>query len=328
MEIIELDHPYSKDKIIPQDIVLALGFFDGVHRGHQHVIEVAKQKALDRNLPLVVMTFDLHPQIFYTDLRAEDVEYISNNRRKFELFDQLGVDFLYLVHYSYSFGHQRPQDFVNSYMVGLHAKVVVAGFDYTYGPKELANMTTLPRHAQGRFEVVKVAQLSSNHHKIGSRFILDKLRQGKLEAANKELGYFYQTHGQVIHGEKRGRLLGYPTANIAHQGQQLVPKIGVYVAAIRIEDKWHAAMASIGFNVTFPGSRNLCIEVHIFDFNQDIYNQWVDIRWCSYLREEIKFNNVDDLIKQLGKDEEEARHFFDSHPEALEEGDYYEKTSN
>ena len=315
MQVIEITHPYHPTDIVDQDIVLALGFFDGVHLGHQHVIKVAQAYAKAQDLPLAVMTFDQQPKIFYSDLKASEVEYVSSKQRRTELFAELGVDYLYMVHYSHEFGSQSPQAFVDDYMVGLHAKIVVAGFDYTYGPSHLANMQTLPMHAKGRFKVVEVPELQVQTHKVGSRFILDYLKEGQLDQANLELGYIYQTHGKVIHGEKRGRTIGFPTANIQHFGQQVIPKIGVYVVAIKVENTWHRAMASIGYNVTFPGDRGLSIEVYILDFAQDIYGQEVDIRWYHYLRGEIKFDSAQGLIDQLNQDREDTILYFQAHPD-------------
>ena len=215
MEIIELKHPYQEKEIIQEPIVLALGFFDGVHLGHQAVIRKAKEEAVKYGYKLAVMTFNQHPKIVYTKLDDESMFYLSTNERKAELLADFGVDILYLVEYTWDFGSQAPQEFVDRYLVDLNAKVVVAGFDYTYGKPEVANMQTLPGHAAGRFEIVEVDKLMIDEHKISSTSIRDHIEAGDVTAANKELGYLYETSGIVVHGEKRGgSLLGYPTANV------------------------------------------------------------------------------------------------------------------
>ena len=150
MEIIELKHPYQEKEIIQEPIVLSLGFFDGVHLGHQAVIRKAKEEAVKYGYKLAVMTFNQHPKIVYTKLDDESMFYLSTNERKAELLADFGVDILYLVEYTWDFGSQEPQEFVDRYLVDLNAKVVVAGFDYTYGKPEVANMQTFPGHAAGR----------------------------------------------------------------------------------------------------------------------------------------------------------------------------------
>ncbi|MGX7107525.1 riboflavin biosynthesis protein RibF [Hutsoniella sourekii] len=310
MELIKLSHPYNKEEIIQEDIVLALGFFDGVHLGHQKVLEQALEIGRKRHLPVAVMTFNQHPKIIYSNIQATSVQYLSPIERKLELLEDLGLDYTYLIDYSVAFGTQKPKEFVDNYIVGLNAQVVVAGFDYTYGPREEANMQTLPEDAAGRFEVVEVSEYTLQNHKVGSSTIKDLLRQGQLEEANRELGYIYETWGRVIHGEKRGRQIGYPTANVQTYGQQVLPGIGVYVVEFYVQGQWYQGMASIGYNITFAGERDLSCEVYILDFDQIIYDQAVKVRWHKYLRGEIKFDDVQGLIDQLDQDLVDTRAFF------------------
>lgn len=311
MKIIELNHPYNKEEIVPEPIVLALGFFDGVHLGHQAVIRTAKEEAVKRGIKLAVMTFNQHPKIVYTKLDEESMFYLSTNERKAELLKNLGVDILYLVDYTWAFGSQLPQAFVDSYIVELNAKAVVAGFDYTYGKKDVANMDTLPEHASDRFDIVKVDQLSINQHKIASTSIREYIEKGQISEANKELGYLYQTSGIVVHGEKRGgALLGYPTANVETASKELLPGIGIYIVEFFIADEWHQGMASVGYNVTFGDNRPMTCEVYILDFDQMIYGEAVKVRWHHYLRGEIKFEGLEGLIKQLDQDLVDTREYF------------------
>lgn len=311
MEIIELSHPYNDEEIIHEPIVLALGFFDGVHLGHQAVIRAAKEEAVKRGIKLAVMTFNQHPKIVYSKLDEKSMFYLSTNERKADLLTGLGVDILYLVDYTWAFGSQAPQTFVDRYIVDLNAKVVVAGFDYTYGKKDVANMQTLSKHASERFEIVEVDQFSINQHKIASTNIREQIENGQIEVANKELGYFYQTSGTVVHGEKRGSaLLGYPTANVETTSKELLPGIGVYIVEFFVSEKWHQGMASVGYNVTFGENRPVTCEVFILDFDQMIYGENVKVRWHHYLRGEIKFDGLDGLIKQLDQDLVDTREYF------------------
>ena len=178
----------------------------------------------------------------------------------------------------------------------------VAGFDYTYGKKDVANMANLPNYSKGNFETVMVPEQLINDQKIGSSAIKEFITSDKISEANKFLGYNYQNQGKVIHGLQRGRTLGYPTANIAVDGDQLIPSIGVYATKIKVAGVWYNSMTSVGYNVTFKENTGITIESNIFDFNQDIYGQPVVIEWVKYLRGEVKFDGAEGLIKQLELD--------------------------
>ncbi|MDO4432678.1 MAG: riboflavin biosynthesis protein RibF [Aerococcaceae bacterium] len=311
MQVITLTHPYSPNEIVDTPIVLALGFFDGVHLGHQAVIQRAKEVAEAQRIPLAVMTFLQHPKLLYTNLTPETVRYLTTVDRKKALLANLGVDILYLVDFDEAFGTQSPQQFVDAYIVGLRAQTVVAGYDYTYGKVDLANMQTLPQHAAGRFEVIEVPKFVMQQHKVGSSRIKELLQKGDVASANAALGYIYETSGVVVHGAKRGREMGYPTANIDTTFGEMLPGVGIYAVEFFVEGTWHIGMASIGYNPTFTSEQRLTCEVHVLDFNQMIYGQAVKVRWHHYLRGEVKFDGMESLIAQLIQDEQATRRYFD-----------------
>lgn len=308
MKIIQLQHPHTLTDV--ESVVLVLGFFDGVHRGHQEVIRVAREEANRRGLPLALMTFNQHPKIVYAPMKPEEMDYLSNYERKMQLLEANGVDIVYLVEFTYQFGQQLPQEFVDRYVIGLGASVAVAGFDYTYGPKEIANMQTLPMHTGNRCQVIEVPALQMNQEKIGSTPIRQLISEGKVDLANEELGYIYETNGVVVHGEKRGRTIGFPTANIQACSGQVQPGLGIYSVEIKVGHKWYQGMASIGYNVTFDTETGKTIEVHIFDFNQMIYGEQVKVRWYHYLRSEIKFSGIEGLVAQLQEDQQATIEYF------------------
>ncbi len=311
MNIIKMHHPYKKADIPNGDIVLALGFFDGVHKGHQQVIKTAKKIANEKQLKLAVMTFNQHPSIVFKKVHPEEIKYLSTIERKEELIAELGVDILYEVDFTSSFASLSPQQFVDQYIVGLRAKVAVAGFDYTFGKKEVASMEHLPSYAHNRFEVVTVGELTDQDKKISSTRIREAMDQGRMSQVNELLGYTYAVPGVVIHGDARGRTLGYPTANIDIDSSIRLPKTGVYAVEIKIGQQWHTGMASIGYNITFETNRQLTVEINIFDFKKDIYGEQVMVKWYKRLRDEKKFPSVSALIEQLKQDEKETRHFFE-----------------
>ncbi|MDE1549056.1 riboflavin biosynthesis protein RibF [Jeotgalibaca caeni] len=318
MEIIYLHHPYQEEEIPNEEIVLALGYFDGVHTGHQAVIRAAKKEAEQRNCKLAVMTFNQHPSIVYKKLDAESMKYLSILDRKIELMEALEVDYFYVIDFTYDFGTLRPQEFVDQYIVGLHAKAIVAGFDYTYGPKTIADMAHLPTYAKKRFDIIEISpQVAENKEKISSTSIRQALDDGDMQKANRMLGYLYQFEGRVMHGDARGRELGYPTANIKVGKQIRLPKTGVYVVSIEVQGKWYQGMASIGYNITFEENRDKTVEVNIFDFDRMIYGEKVKVRWHHFLRDEWKFSSAQELITQLEKDAVDTKSYFMAHPEEM-----------
>jgi riboflavin kinase/FMN adenylyltransferase len=311
LKVIHLHHPYDPTEIDPEPIVLALGFFDGVHRGHQAVIKRARAIATAKGLPLAVMTFNQHPAIVFKQIGPDGIDYLSPLKRKIELMQANQVDLLYVVDFTSEFASLSPKAFVNQYMVNLHAQIVVAGFDYTYGQKAEANMTTLPHLSQGRFETVSVAEQDAAAAKISSSRIRQLLLQGNVDQANTLLGYTYQTAGLVVHGLARGRTLGYPTANILTDDHQQIPGVGIYAVQIQVNGHWYEAMASVGYNITFADQHKLTVEINIFDFDTFIYGESVRICWYHYLRGEVKFENAQGLITQLGQDKINTRQYFE-----------------
>ncbi len=307
MDIRRIHHPYEEEEIIDEDIVLVLGFFDGVHRGHQAVIRRGIEISREKGIKCAVMTFNRHPAFVYRRFDPDSLAYLTPLDRKEEILKSLGVDVLYEVDFTAKFGNLSPQEFVDRYIVDWHAKVVVAGFDYTYGKAAKANMDTLHTYAKNRFEIVKVDKKTDDEDKISSTRIRRYIGEGKIHQANSLLGYIYETSGFVIHGDARGRELGYPTANIYPHPYVMVPKRGVYAVKMWVNDEWLDGMASIGYNPTFGHRPSYSIEVHIFDFNEDIYGEDVRVKWVDYLRDEIKFNSVEELIEKLDQDELDAK---------------------
>ncbi|MGO3732966.1 MAG: riboflavin biosynthesis protein RibF [Vagococcus sp.] len=312
MDVINIHHPYEWKQIPEEPVVLALGFFDGVHKGHQKVIQTARKEAEKRGLKLAVMTFNHHPSVVFQKINHNKMKYITTIDQKMKRMSELEVDYLYVVEFTSSFASLSPQEFVDQYIVGLNAQVAVAGFDYTYGKADIADMYHLPIYAQNRFDVIEVAKQEEEHQKISSTNIRQLMSVGKMEEANHFLGYTYDITGIVVHGDKRGRTLGFPTANIKIPQKALLPVGGVYAVKIKVANDWFLGMAQIGYNITFEENRQMTIEVNILDFDQDIYGEQVSVEWYHYLRSEKKFDGVDGLIEQLKQDEQDTRTYFTS----------------
>ena len=309
MQVIEIFEPLDLQKIPNEDVVLAMGFFDGVHRGHQAVIQRAKQIATQRHLKLAIMTFDRFPKIYFRNIDPQTVKYVTPLKQRLKLFEQQEIDIAYVARFDEAMAKLSPQYFVDHFMVDLHAKVVVAGFDYTYGKPDVANMETLPQFAQGRFDVVTVDRQVLNAEKIGTTQIKTALDHGDIQKVNQLLGYRFNFPGKVVHGEARGRELGFPTLNIQPADDQWIPGIGVYAVRVKVDGQWYQGMCSVSHNETF-GDNPLTIEINLFDFSRMVYGQEVEVEWDQYLRAPVKFESVDQLIAQLKQDKIDTQAYF------------------
>lgn len=314
MQTIFLSEPYDPKQIPEQAIVLAAGFFDGVHQGHQKVITTAKKLADQLGCQLAVMTFDVYPGIVFKNVKASEFKYLTTLAHKQAHFARLGVDLMYVVSFNQDLIKLSPQAFVDQYFKALHVKAVVAGADFTYGKKDIANMSRLPTYAKEQFKVVAVDHLmqTSEAVKVSSTAIRDALANGQITHANQLLGYVYQTHGQVVQGKQLGRTIGFPTLNIATIDSERLPTVGVYAVQVKFanEEKIYQGMASIGHNETIGHDLPLTVEVNLFDFNQDVYGREVTVFWEQYLRPMEKFGSLAELTAQLQQDQRAAQAFF------------------
>ena len=312
MKIVKLKKPYDKNAIVDSPIVLALGFFDGVHRGHQEVIKRAIEKGKSLGVKVAVMTFDRHPKIIFQNIDGEKFKYLTMLDEKLEHFKNLGVDIAYVVKFDENLAYLSPQDFIDKYVVGLHAICVVAGQDYTYGKHDIANMDTISDFAKGRFEIITVDHLQRNNQKISSTQIRKDLDSGNVEAANLLLGYQYENHGTVEHGFKRGRKIGFPTLNVSIPKNERILGEGVYAVKVKIDkdNSWYEGMASIGHNETFGDDLEKTVEINLFNFDKSVYGEKVIVKWYKFLREMVKFDSVEELIDQLNKHKIDTEVFF------------------
>ncbi|KKB38932.1 bifunctional riboflavin kinase/FAD synthetase [Bacillus thermotolerans] len=307
MKIYTLHHPHNIEKSDLPPLVMALGFFDGVHLGHQQVIGTAVEKANQQGAKSAVMTFDPHPSIVLGH-KHKQVQYITPLEEKIKRIELLGVDYFFVVRFTSSFAALNPQEFIDSYIIGLNVRHVVAGFDYTYGRLGKGTMETLPFHSREAFTFTTVEKLEDSEEKISSTRIRQLLNEGEVAEASRLLGRPYEVKGTVIHGDKRGRKIGFPTANIEVEQECLVPQSGVYAVKVKIKEEWYNGVCNIGYRPTFknPDERSLSIEVHIFDFKQSIYGEEVTVKWYTRLRGEQKFDGIEALVAQIDRDKQKA----------------------
>ena len=285
--------------------VLVLGYFDGFHKGHQALFAEARKIAAAKDLKIAVLTFPESPKLAFVRYQPSLMLHLTSPEERLQQLENLGVDYLYLVDFTSQFARNTAEQFFTKYISRLKAKTVIAGFDYHFG-SDRRNAEDLEKLFEG--QVIIVPSVNFNGVKISSTRIRETVLAGNVAESNQLLGYSLSTSGIVVHGNARGRTIGYPTANLAPLDRVILPADGVYVVDVEHDGQMYRGMASVGKNVTFEGDE-LRFEANIFDFSQDIYGDTIRIFWLDKIRDMVKFDNVDELVKQLQADKEIARYW-------------------
>ncbi|QTD42283.1 bifunctional riboflavin kinase/FAD synthetase [Sporosarcina sp. Te-1] len=308
MEIFELNYPNHTTIDRTNEYSLAIGFFDGLHKGHQQVINSAVQKAAALGIRSAVMTFNPHPSHLFREGK-DKVGYITPFDEKVKVLETLGVDALFIVRFDWELASLSPEQFIDIFIKDLHVKHVTAGFDFTFGSKGAGTMEQMALLSDGSFGTTVIDKVEDEDAKISSTRIRSLLAEGNVEKTAQLLGRPFRTTGEVIHGEKRGRLLGFPTANIETDDETILPKNGVYAVLFTVDAKKHFGVCNVGIKPTFkqPDEMKPLIEVHVLDYEGDLYGQLATVDWIAHIREEQKFASVDELVGQIGRDKETAR---------------------
>ena len=283
--------------------VVSVGTFDGLHKGHQAIINRLITIAGEKNLASVIVTFDPHPR-YALHKDNEKLKLLSTTEEKIEQLASYGVDYACIINFTKEFSRIAYEDFIKYYLVdALGANHIVIGFDHRFGENRSGDhQTLLALKDKYGFEVVEIKALYENNIEISSTKIRNLIQEGSIEQANGLLGYDYNITGTVVSGIKKGRKLGYPTVNLQVAGAgKLVPAQGVYFVRVEIDGKYYYGMCNIGVKPTF-GKQEQTIEAHIFDFDRDIYGKKIKISFHSFIRQEQKFENIGLLKTQLDRD--------------------------
>ena len=285
--------------------VLVLGYFDGLHKGHQALFAEARKMAAEKHLKIAVLTFPESPKLAFVRYQPSLMLHLTSPEDRLQQMENLGVDYLYLIDFTSQFARNTAEQFFTKYISRLKAEAVIAGFDYHFG-SDRRSAEDLEKLFDG--QVIVVPSVNFNGAKVSSTRIRETVLAGNVAESNQLLGYSLSTRGIVVHGNARGRTIGYPTANLAPLDRVILPADGVYVVDVEHDGKMYRGMASVGKNVTFEGDE-LRFEANIFEFSQDIYGDTIRIFWLDKIRDMVKFDNVDELVKQLQADEEIARYW-------------------
>ncbi len=287
--------------------VVTMGVFDGVHRGHKSLLDSLVSKAKEVNGDSVVITFSPHPRLVL-EQDHPILSFLTTLEEKRILLEGSGIDHLIIVAFSKRFSRMSACDFVKEVLVGkVGTKHLLLGYDHHFGREGEGNFNTIKRCSSSvDFDVEQVQKLHTEEGEISSSSIREALLNGKLDDANRWLGYYYSLGGTVVVGRQIGRSIGFPTANIKPEDQyKLIPCNGVYAVEVRLDDVTYPGMLSIGYNPTVNREGNTrSIEVHILNFERDVYGKRISVIFRKRLRDEIKFDNTRQLADQMEIDKQ------------------------
>lgn len=308
-----------------RNAVITIGTFDGVHRGHRQVLDKLKTEAAALNGESVIITFHPHPRKVVSSAIL-GIRLINTLEEKLQLLDGLGIDHVVVVPFTEAFANQPAEDYIKNFLVAkFKPHTIIIGYDHRFGRDRLGDYRMLEDRApEYQYRLKEIPKHILENISISSTNIREAVLHNDIATANKLLGYEFFFSGIVVHGDKLGRQLGYPTANLKIMDEEkIIPGNGIYaVYAMLVNSEWSKVnqefsgktnspftihhshlkgMMSIGFRPTVDGKKRV-VEVNLFDFDKDIYGQTLQIFVKKYLREEVKFNSLEDLVKQIDQD--------------------------
>jgi riboflavin kinase/FMN adenylyltransferase len=301
-----MQHYRSLEEISIQRSWLAVGVFDGVHRGHQRIINRLTTGARDNEATAVVLTFDPHPSKVFG--RGE-IKLLTLPAERAEIFHGMEVDAVITHPFNKDVADITAFDFMRRLKTRLGLVHLVLGYDSALGKNREGNATRLAEIGlELGYTVETVPALSDESGVISSTEIRKLITVGKMEEAAQLMGHPYRLRGPVVRGDQRGRTIGYPTANIDYSVDKLIPPKGIYACRATLDKKKFIAATNIGINPTFtPDKKSVSVEAYLLDFDREIYGETLELEFVSRLREELKFDSVQALIEQIGRDVEQTR---------------------
>ncbi|MBM3413670.1 MAG: bifunctional riboflavin kinase/FAD synthetase [Bacteroidetes bacterium] len=289
--------------------VITIGTFDGVHNGHKEVLHALKRTAASVKGEMVLITFDPHPRKIVSSAIL-GIRLLNTLEERKQLLEKEGIDHLVVVPFTEKFANLSATEYIEDFLVAyFKPHTIIVGHDHQFGRNRQGNYALLSsKAAQFGYNIEEISRKLVEDITISSSKIREHLSHANITDANKLLGYPFFFSGTVVHGKKIGRTLGYPTANLKIEDpEKIIPGNGIYAVFAKLTgaDHLYKGMMSIGFRPTLDGKSRV-IEVNIFDFDQEIYDQVLEVHMIAYLREEEKYNSLADLIEQLGKDKQRS----------------------
>lgn len=298
---------------IEKPTIVTIGTFDGVHLGHQKILNRLAEIKAETGFQTLVLTFEPHPRkVLFPEQR--DLRLLTLVEEKLELLKKYGVDITVVHPFSAAFSELDSDTYIKKILsFQLKTRKLVIGYDHRFGKGRSGDIRVLSAAAsEGEFDVEEISARDIDHIAISSTKIRKALEEGRLELAEEFMGHPYFLHAQVIEGKQLGRTIGYPTANLKTAEEKLIPRAGVYFVKVEFEAQWHYGMLNIGTNPTTDADDSVKIEVHLFDYNRDIYFKSVRLQFIQRLRDEKKFDSLSELIAALDADKKDCLQLINS----------------
>jgi len=295
--------------------VVSLGTFDGVHLGHQTILDEVKKRAHKLHSKATMVTFEPHPQLVLNNPSRPPHEVLTTIEEKIEILNQLGLDRLVVANFSHIFAGLEPERFVTEILLErLRMREIIIGHDHAFGKARSGNLDLLQRMgAEHGFEVASLPPYRVDDEAISSTRIRHQLQKGQMEKASAMLGRPYSINGLVVHGEGRGTGLGFPTINLRpYSPHKLVPRSGIYASRCHLDGRSYDAATYVGLKPTFAADERV-IETYIIDFNGQLYGQEVKIDFIAYIREDARFDSTQALVDQIKQDINKSVELLASH---------------
>lgn len=290
-----------------ENTAVTIGTFDGLHIGHQQILDVLKEKASQNNCRTFVVTFEPHPRLVLS--KENGIKILTPIEEKIKVFENSGVENLLIINFTKEFSQQTSVEFIENFIIGkIGAKEIVIGYDHKFGKDRGGDESTFRKIAEKfNFELTVVPAEKINGEIVSSTKIRHALNEGDLEKVNSYLNRNYFFHGKVVKGAGRGKTLGFPTANVKLNNEnKLIPKTGVYAVKCLVSGETVFGVMNIGVRPTFENLDEPVIEVNLFNFDKEIYGENIEIEFLKRIRDEKKFNSKEELIKQIERDKIEA----------------------
>lgn len=301
---------YSKNTTnfeIKENTVLSLGKFDGIHRGHELLMETLFEKKRE-GLKTVIFTFDVPPR---KNIQHAETKVLTTNEEKMHHLEKMGIEYLIECPFTKEIMCMEAEEFIQWIVEKLHVKCFVVGDDFRFGHQRRGNYQMLQSLAEKfNYEVIVHKKIQEDGRDISSTFVREEIEKGNIEKANHLLGYSYFIEGEVLHGRQIGRTIGIPTINLIPPEEKLLPEFGVYISLVTVGDKTYHGVTNVGCKPTISGTNPIGVETHMLDFSEDIYKKNVKVEFLKHLRKEQKFSSVEELKHQMSEDIALARYYF------------------
>lgn len=296
---------------VEEPTAVTLGKFDGLHRGHDLLMQTVLQYSKNYNAASVAFTFDMPPRNRVEEIVAN---VLTTNEEKQYIFEKQGIDYLIECPFTPEVMAMEPKDFIAWISSSLHMKYVVVGDDFRFGHKRAGDYRTLQQYEEEYgYKTVVIDKLKDSNRDISSTYVREKIADGNIRKANQLLGYKYFIKSEIVHGKKLGRRIGIPTINMILPANKLLPPNGVYVTEVLVDGNLYMGVTNIGCKPTVSEENIIGVETYIDNFNQDIYGEKIEVSFIDYIRPEQKFASIEELKAQMESDIVVARKYYEKY---------------